>query len=143
MFVLQRDGCKTVVDPSDAKLLQHLRRLRLVGRSQFLVLSEMDGDWLQIAGGTLCCIVERYCARSKTLWRAHRVKCLQMYAGVHEFALSGSNRQIEPDELLRMAEAEEIALAFRNAGDVTQIFAWRAISFGDEAEAAFGFADFK
>ena len=46
MIVLQRDGCKAVVDPSETQLLQHLRRLQIAGRSRFLVLSTMNGNWL-------------------------------------------------------------------------------------------------
>ncbi len=141
MLVLQRDGCKAVVDPSEAQLLQHLRRLKMVGRSHFLVLSTLEGNWIQVAGGSLCCIVERYCATSQVLWRAHRVKGMPVYQDASRFKLRGVDRAIQGDEILHMAEAEEIALAFRAGSDLSDLFPWRAMHFGEDASRALGFRD--
>jgi hypothetical protein len=57
------------------------------------------------------------------------------------FGLHGYERVIEPDEILRMAETEEIALAFRAGTDVTSLFQWRTVHFGEAAARAFGFGD--
>jgi hypothetical protein len=143
MFILQRDGCKAVVDPSERQLLHNLRSLKLYGRSQFLVLSTMDGDWIQIAGGTLSCIVERYSAETPVLWRAHRRLALSSFRDATKFGFRGHDREVAPDEILRMAEAEEILLAFRSGSDVSALMSWRAIVFGENAASAVGFGEIK
>lgn len=115
-------------DPSMAQVSAAITKLRSYGPSSFASLTDEHGNYLQVAGGGLTCLLERRAAAGAQHFRAY----LETPSSIHPdgtiLAFSGGQIKLQADEWISAPLVIEAFTAFLQGHEFPQIIRWRDIT---------------
>ena len=112
--------------------------LRSYGPSSFASLTNEQGDYLQVGGGGVTCLLERRDAASGRHYRAFHNKPSTVFADGTLLAFSGGNIPLRSDEWFTAAVVADAFCAFSKGVGLPEAIRWRdvdALAHGAEGTA--------
>jgi hypothetical protein len=114
-MIFERQGAPAISNPSEAVLKRELRKLKAYGKSSFVSLTDDFGNYVQVGGGGVTCLLERHEGISAKHFRAR----LKAPVVPPEFdgallCFSGNEISLRRNEWFQIERVVEIFLAFRS-----------------------------
>ena len=115
-------------NPTTAQLSTSIMKLRSYGRSFFASLTDEHGNYLQVAGGGITCLLERRTAADAQHFRGY----LETPSVVHPdgtiLAFNGGQVKLQADEWLSALVVIEAFTSFMQGHAFPQTIQWRNIT---------------
>lgn len=115
-----------VVDFS--KIERVLKRLRSYGPSSFAILTNSEGEYLQIAGGAVTCVIEYGMPAENKQYRAHLKRAKVPFDGPQTLMFGGGQMEMQPDEILFIDDVIPLYRSFFEAKSWPEGIMWRDMS---------------
>lgn len=112
--------------PSDAAVEKVLRSLRSYGPRSYASLEDGEGNYVQVAGGGVTCMVERFDASTRTRERAFHDHSSPVSPDGTVLAFGGGEVKLMADEWLTADEVVAIFLAFNGHRASPNFVHWRS-----------------
>lgn len=103
-------------------------KLRSYGPSSYASLTDAQGNYLQVAGGGVTCMLEWRDAANKRHFRAHLGAPSNVFPEGTILSFSGGEVKLRADEWLTTSIVEEAFLAFLKGNSLPASLQWRDIS---------------
>ena len=111
--------------PSDRILESRLLALRSYGRHSFASLTDAQGNYLQVAGGGITCMVESFDVASSTRLRAFHGVPSPVYPDGTVLAFGAGEIPLKADEWFHASAVVEMFLCFKNGRPYPAAVHWR------------------
>jgi hypothetical protein len=125
---LEVEGRPVVDNVAPTQVRSTIASLRSYGPSSFASLTDDKGNYLQVAGGGVTCMMERRDAVLARHFRAYQDKRSQVFADGSILAFGGGEIKLSSDEWFTSADVEETFLAFLAKTALPQRVKWRDIT---------------
>ena len=124
-MILQIEGKAELVQPSATRLRSALKSLRSYGPSSYASLTDNQGNYIQVAGGGVTCMVERYEKGTNTRERADHDKPSPIRPDGTILAFRAGNISMRSDEWFMADQVVELFAAFLNGDAYPDCAHWR------------------
>jgi hypothetical protein len=124
-MLFQAEGKPDVNEPSIARLRSALKSLRSYGPSSYASLTDAQGNYIQVAGGGVTCMVERYEKETNKRERAHHDKPSPIRPDGTILAFRAGNIPMRSDEWFMADQVVELFTAFLNRETYPDYVHWR------------------
>ncbi|MCY1222433.1 hypothetical protein D9M68_831150 [compost metagenome] len=111
--------------PSDRVLESRLLALRSYGRHSYASLTDDQGNYLQVAGGGVTCMVERFDASSSARVRAFHDKSSPIFPDGTVLSFGAGELRLMADEWFQASAVVEIFLCFKHCREYPDNVHWR------------------
>jgi hypothetical protein len=125
-MLFQAEGKPDVSKPSVARLRSALKSLRSYGPSSYASLTDDQGNYIQVAGGGVTCMVERYEKETNTRERAYHDKPSPIRPDGTILAFRAGNIPMRSDEWFVADQVAELFIAFLNGDAYPDYVHWRS-----------------
>jgi hypothetical protein len=125
---LEVEGRAPVDDVSEAAITTALRGLRSYGPASYASLTRSDGDYVQVAGGGVSCMMERREAATGRQFRAYKDRKHPVFVDGTILSFRGGEIPLMSDEWFNIADVKEAFLAFLSGAEFPPSVRWRDIS---------------
>lgn len=115
-------------DPTKAQVSAAITKLRSYGPSSFASLTDEQGNYLQVAGGGLTCLLERRLAANAQHYRAYLATPSGIQPDGTVLAFSGGQVKLQADEWVSAPLVIEVFTAFLQGHELPQAIRWRDIT---------------
>jgi hypothetical protein len=112
--------------PSDRILESRLLVLRSYGRHSYASLTDAQGNYLQVAGGGVTCMVESFDVSTSTRLRAFHDKPSPVFPDGTVLAFGGGEMRLRSDEWFQASCVVEIFLCFKHGRRYPGTVRWRS-----------------
>jgi len=119
------EGKAAVVDPKIGQLSRALKALKSYGPSSYASLTDDHGRYVQVAGGGITCMVEKYDPQSGERLRAFHDKPNPVYPDGTILSFRAGNLSMKSDEWFRADQVVEIFSAFLSGSEFPAYVSWR------------------
>ena len=119
------EGKLTIVDPKIVQVSRSLKALKSYGPSSYASLTDGYGRYVQVAGGGITCMVERFDPQSGERLRAFHDKPNPVYPDGTILSFRAGNLSMKSDEWFKSDQVVEIFTAFLNGSDFPAYVSWR------------------
>jgi len=120
---------KTPVESAEAADVRAvIPKLRSYGPSSYASLTDAQGNYLQVAGGGVTCMLEWRDAVNRRHYRAHLDAPSKVFPEGAILSFSGGEVKLRADEWLTAPMVEEAFLAFLKGEPLPASLQWRDIS---------------
>ncbi|MFL9863608.1 hypothetical protein PQR67_05440 [Paraburkholderia fungorum] len=122
---LEIEGKTGMIAPTPVQITRVLKSLRSYGKSTHASLTDTAGNYVQVAGGGVSCMIERFDVDVLKRWRAfHDWPSLVRPDGTHLVFRAGSIPMLA-DEWFMSDQVVEVFLAFLNGVPFPEFVHWR------------------
>lgn len=121
------EGKAPVDVPRETAIRHGIMSLRSYGPSSFASLTDCEGNYVQVGGGGVTCLVERYLASSKERQRAYHDHPSPVRPDGTLLVFGAGQIALKADEWFVASEVAEVFLAFLNDGELPSYVNWRQI----------------
>ena len=129
MKMLLEDENKAQRQVDDFEVIEKsLRDLKSYGPSSFAILTNPDGDFIQVAGGRVTCVLEHRRLSDDHPKRAYLSTKKVPFEGTQTLMFGGGHMQMEPDEILFVDDVVEAFRSFFKSEDFPGSLLWRSMS---------------
>ena len=125
---LQLEGGGRVDTPSDWFLRDAIMMLRNEGPISFAILTDKQGNYTQVAGGALGCVVERRVLKPLNHDRAHKDAADPAHLDGDRLKSGAGEISLRPDEWFTLEEAADIMLTFFKKKAWPSYVRWRSMN---------------
>jgi hypothetical protein len=115
-----------VSTPSDRVLRGRLLALKSYGPHSYASLTDVQGNYVQVAGGGVTCMVERFDVLTSTRLRAFHDKPSPVFPDGTVLAFGAGELRLKSDEWFQASAVVEIFLCFRHGRSYPGTVHWRA-----------------
>jgi hypothetical protein len=119
------EGKASVDAPRESVIRRGIRSLRSSGPSSFASLTDVDGNYMQVGGGGVTCLVEQYFAASKQRLRAFHDRPSPVRPDGTLLVFRGGQIAMKSDEWFMASQVEEIFVGFLTGADFPSYMSWR------------------
>lgn len=120
---------RTPVDEVAASHLQSaLKSLRSYGPASYASLTREDGDYVQVAGGGVGCMIERREASTGRHFRAFRDRQHPVFSDGTILSFGGGKIPLQSDEWFNIADVQDVFLTFLTGLEFPEAIKWRDMS---------------
>ena len=102
--------------------------LRSYGPSSFASLTDDQGNYLQVAGGQMTCMLERREAVNKRHFRAHLATPSKVFSDGTVLVFGGGELKLAADEWLSASVVLDAFLAFFKGQPLPPLLKWRDVT---------------
>jgi hypothetical protein len=124
--IFQVEGRADLDQPSITRLRAALKSLRSYGPSSYASLTDDYGNYIQVAGGGIICMVERYEKGTNTRERAYHDKPSPIRPDGTILAFRAGSIPMRSDEWFSADQVVELFAAFLNGGNHPDYAHWRS-----------------
>jgi len=111
--------------PSDHVLESRLLALKSYGRHSYASLTDAQGNYLQVAGGGVTCMVESFNVSTSKRLRAFHDKPSPVFPDGTVLAFGAGELRLKSDEWFHASAVVEIFLCFRHGRAYPDTVHWR------------------
>jgi hypothetical protein len=122
---LEGQNFAAVNAPSDHVLESRLLALKSYGRHSYASLTDAQGNYLQVAGGGVTCMVESFNVSTSTRLRAFHDKPSPVFPDGTVLAFGAGELRLKSDEWFHASAVVEIFLCFRHGRGYPDTVHWR------------------
>lgn len=113
---------------TESQIRSAIGALRSYGPSSYAALIDDIGNYVQVAGGGVTCMIERRDIQTGKHFRAYRDEASKVFLDGTTLAFGGGEIKLAANEWFKADEAEEVFLAFFNQSALPEWIKWRDIS---------------
>lgn len=125
---LELEGGGRVDNPSDWFLHDAIMMLRNEGPTSFAAVTDKKGNYVQVAGGPLGCVVERRVLKPLNHDRAHKEGADPTHGDGDKLKTGAGEISLRSDEWFTREEAAEIVMAFFKRKPWPSYVRWRSMN---------------
>lgn len=122
---LEIEGMPGIDEASDAKVRAAILSLRSYGPSSFASLTDQSGNYLQVAGGGVTCMLERRDAASGHHFRGYKDERSKVFPDGTALVFGGGEIRLSADEWFSAQEIAELFSAFLRSDELPPLVKWR------------------
>jgi hypothetical protein len=122
---LEVEGKASVSNATPAQIARAIRLLKSYGRSSYASLTNESGNYVQVAGGGVSCMVELFDASAEVRSRAFHDKPSAARPDGTILVFGAGNLPMRSDEWFMANQVIEIFLAFRDNAPFPSYVSWR------------------
>ena len=111
--------------PSDRVLESRLLALKSYGRHSYASLTDAQGNYVQVAGGGVTCMVESFDVSTSTRLRAFQDKPSPVFPDGTVLSFGGGEMRLKSDEWFHASSVVEIFLCFKYGRRYPETVNWR------------------
>lgn len=119
------EGKASVSNPTPAQITRAIRSLKSYGRSSYASLTNESGNYVQVAGGGVSCMVELFDVTTEARSRAFHDKPNAARPDGTILVFGAGNLRMRSDEWFMANRVVEIFLAFHSAAPFPSYVSWR------------------
>ena len=109
---LEAEGQSPIDNVTESTVRSVVAKLHSYGPSSFASLTDEVGNYLQVAGGGVTCMIERRDASNKRHYRAFQDKRSAAFADGTALVFSGGELKLTSNEWFTSLDVEDVFLAF-------------------------------
>ncbi|VWC02479.1 hypothetical protein [Burkholderia lata] len=121
---LNIEGKAEVIAPTPRQITHALKSLRSYGKSSYASLTDASGSYVQVAGGGVSCMIERFDFAAQR-WRAFHDKPSPVRPDGTILVFRAGNISMRSDEWFMVDQVVEVFLAFLNGAPYPSFIDWR------------------
>ncbi|WP_205598370.1 hypothetical protein [Caulobacter sp. 17J65-9] len=125
---IEVEGKSAVTDPTEAQVRKSILGLRSSGPSSFASLTDDLGNYIQVGGGGVTCLLERRDAGTGRHFRAHHAAPSEVFADGTKLVFSAGEVPLAADEWFDSRSVLEAFLAFRTRSELPADILWREVT---------------
>jgi hypothetical protein len=129
---LESENRPPVATATAAVVKKIVKSLRSYGPSSFASLTDAQGNYVQVAGGGITCMVERREALTAEHYRAFQMKGRKGCPDGTLLTFGGGTISLKSDEWLSSDQALEIFLAFLAEHEMPESISWREVDLKEK-----------
>jgi len=122
------EGNDPLLDPSERQVRSAISALRSYGPKSFASITDAAGNYLQVAGGSQTCLLERRDAAAGRHFRAYRNERSAIFEDGTILAFSGGEMPMEADEWFPSTLVADAFACFLTGADLPAQIHWRDIT---------------
>lgn len=122
---LDVEGKPSISNPTPAQIARAIRSLKSYGRSSYASLTNESGDYVQVAGGGVSCMVELFDVPTEVRSRAFHDKPSAALPDGTILVFGAGNLPMRSDEWFMANQVVEIFLAFHSNAPFPDYVRWR------------------
>jgi hypothetical protein len=119
------EGKAGIPAPTPAQISRAIKSLRSYGPSSYASLTDNFGNYVQVAGGGVTCMIEHFKIDGGRRWRASRDKPSPVRPDGTILVFRAGNIPMRSDEWFMSDQVVEIFLAFLNGKPFPSSIYWR------------------
>ena len=125
---LECEDKSPVEDVKPAQIKKTVSRLKSYGPCSFASLTDSEGNYVQVAGGRVTCMIERRDVSAGRHFRAYQNIRSEVFADGTMLVFGGGKIHLSSDEWFTASDAEEVFMAFLDGAEMPERIMWRDIS---------------
>ncbi len=125
---LEVEAQSPVDNVAESTVRSAVAKLRSYGPSSFASLTDESGNYLQVAGGGVTCMIERRDASNGRHYRAFQDKQSAVFADNTALVFSGGEVKLASNEWFTSQDVEDVFLAFLRGEQLPSRIKWRDIT---------------
>lgn len=118
----------SIENVTEAKLRSTIMALRSYGPSSFASLTDVQGNYLQVAGGGVTCMLERRDVASGHHFRGYKDEKSKAFPDGTTLAFGGGEIQLSSDEWFNAQEVSEVFSSFLRGREFPASVKWRDVT---------------
>jgi hypothetical protein len=122
---LEAEGKPEIHEPKESQVKRTIELLKSYGPCSYASLTDASGNYVQVAGGGVSCMIERYEATSQRRFRAFHDKPSAVRPDGTILSFRAGNIQMRSDEWFLSTKVTEIFVAFLNRDAFPSDVHWR------------------
>lgn len=119
---------KPIENPNENDIKKLLYKLVLVSDHEFACLENSSGNFVQVAGGGITCMVELRDTATMKHFRGYDIKSKKHIPDGTKLRFAGQEIELHSDEWISNDKAIEVFVAFLNNKEYPDWLRWRDIS---------------
>jgi hypothetical protein len=112
MMLLESENRVAIRNPSEKSIKAQIVALRSYGPSSFATISDDNGNYIQIAGGGVTCVLEKREGTTAKQYRAFKNEKSKVFTSETELVFGGGTLKVQPDEWFTNEEVIDIIIEF-------------------------------
>lgn len=125
---LEVEGRQLIDEVTASQLQSALRCLRSYGPSSYASLTRVNGDYVQVAGGGVGCMIERREASTGRHFRAFRDRQHPVFSDGTILSFGGGKIPLQSDEWFNITDVQDVFFTFLNGLEFPEAIKWRDMS---------------
>lgn len=125
---LEVQGKPTIHELTEAQARAAVTSLRSYGPSSFASLTDEKGNYVQVAGGGVTCMLERRDAASGRHFRGYKDEKSKVFPDGTALVFGGGEIRLSADEWFTAQEVAEVFSAFLRSNELPRLVKWRDIT---------------
>ncbi|AXF06526.1 hypothetical protein CUJ91_00440 [Paraburkholderia graminis] len=122
---LEAEGKPEIHEPRESQVARAIKSLKSYGPSSYASLTDARGNYVQVAGGGVTCMIERYDAASRKRFRAFHDKPNTVRPDGTILSFRAGNIPMRSDEWFMSNQVTEVFVAFLNGEAFPANVRWR------------------
>jgi len=125
---LEIENKPAIDDATEAQVCAVIMSLRSYGPSSFASLTDVKGNYLQVAGGGMTCMLERKDIVSGHHFRGYKGEKSKVFPDNTALMFGGGEVRLAADEWFTAQEVVEVFLAFLRCSELPLSVKWRDVT---------------
>ncbi|WP_229207170.1 hypothetical protein [Duganella sp. Root336D2] len=117
-----------ILAPNETQVRNAIARLKSFGPNSFASLSDVHGNYLQVAGGGITCMLERRDAATGRHFRGFKLEKNSNYPDGTRLVFGAGEIALQSDEWFNHTEIAEVFTAFLGGNELPPFINWRDVS---------------
>jgi hypothetical protein len=122
------EGKPAIEGPSERKIRSAILALRSYGPSSFANLTDTNGNYLQVGGGNMSCLLERRDARTGRHFRGYHDKPSKVFPDGTILAFARNRIRMAANEWFDSRVVADIFVAFLRGDELPASVKWRDVT---------------
>ncbi|PPU13527.1 hypothetical protein XacyCFBP2565_14455 [Xanthomonas arboricola pv. corylina] len=127
-MIFEIEGGDKISEPDEAKVKLAIRKLRSYGPQSFASLDNEDGEYVQVAGGGVTCMLERMDGVLNKQYRGYTSIKSKVFPDGTILAFGGGELIMRSDEWFSSEEVAEVFCCFLRKSPFPDYVMWREIA---------------
>lgn len=121
----EAEGKPEIHEPRESQVTRAIKSLKSYGPSSYASLTDARGNYVQVAGGGVTCMIERYDAADRKRFRGFHEKPSAVRPDGTILSFRAGNIPMRSDEWFMSNQVAEVFLAFLNSEEFPAGVHWR------------------
>jgi len=122
---LEVEGKAAIEGVRASQIVRAVKALKSYGPSSYASLTDADGNYVQVAGGGVSCMIERYEAKSSKRSRAFHDKPSPVRPDGTILSFRAGNIPMRSDEWFMADQVIDVFILFLNGDEFPDFIHWR------------------
>lgn len=122
---LEMEGKPAIQEPTESQVRKAISALRSYGSSSYASLTDAHGNYVQVAGGGVTCMLERYDAESRKRFRASHGNPSPVRPDGTILSFRAGNIPMPSDEWFMSDQVADVFTAFLRSELLPEYIVWR------------------
>ncbi|CAD7375024.1 MULTISPECIES: hypothetical protein [Xanthomonas] len=124
-MIFEIENCPRIENPDEFKIRSSIKLLKSYGPRSFAILENESGDYLQVAGGGVTCMLEKRDGMAGKQYRGYKHEKSRVFPDGTVLAFGGGELVMQSDEWFSSEEIAEVFCCFLKGEAFPDYVMWR------------------